>query len=51
MQEKNNKDVPDNLKFYRKGRSNYIKELSAEQQDTLLNWPGYKDLNRRIYED
>jgi len=51
MQEKNNKDLPDNLKFYRKGGSNYIKELSAEQQDILLNWPGYKDLNRRIHED
>ena len=51
MQEKNNKDVADNLKFYRKGGSNYIKELSAVQQETLLNWPGYKDLNRRIYED
>jgi len=51
MQEKNNKDLPDNLKFYRKGGSNYIKDLSAEQQDILLNWPGYKDLNRRIHED
>ena len=51
MQEKNKKDIPENLKFYRKGGSNYIKELSAEQRYTLLNWPGYKDLNKRIHED
>jgi hypothetical protein len=51
MQEKNKKDVPDNFKFYRRGGSNYIKELSVEQQETLSNWPGYKDLNRRIHED
>lgn len=51
MQEKNNKDVPDDLRFYRKGGSNYIKELPEDQQKTLLEWPGYKDLNRRINEN
>lgn len=51
MQEKNKPDLPDNLKFYRKGGSNYIKELPEDQQKTLLEWPGYKDLNRRINEN
>ena len=51
MQEKNKKDVPDNLKFYRRGGSNYINELPKEKQDLLLNWHGYKDLNRRINEN
>jgi hypothetical protein len=51
MQEKNKKDVPDNLKFYRRGGSNYINELPKDQQDILLNWPGYKDLNKRIHEN
>jgi hypothetical protein len=51
MQEKNNKDAANELKFYRKGGSNYINELPQNQQDVLLNWPGYKDLNRRINEN
>jgi hypothetical protein len=51
MQEKNKTDVPDELKFYRRGGSNYINELPNEQQEILQNWPGYKDLNRRINED
>ena len=51
MQEKNKADVPDHLKFYRRGGSNYINELPKSQQDVLLNWPGYKDLNRRINEN
>ena len=51
MQEKNKSDTPDELKFYRRGGSNYISELSNEQQEILLNWPGYKDLNRRINEN
>jgi len=50
MQEKNKADTPDELKFYRRGGSNYIHELSKDQQDILLNWTGYKDLNRRINE-
>lgn len=51
MQEKNKSDISDELKFYRRGGSNYISELPNEQQDILLNWPGYKDLNRRINEN
>jgi hypothetical protein len=51
MREKNKKDVPDNLKFYRRGGSNYINELPKDQQDILLNWPGYRDLNKRIHEN
>jgi hypothetical protein len=51
MQEKNKADIPAELKFYRRGESNYIRELPKEQQDILLNWPGYKDLNRRINEN
>ena len=51
MQEKNKADVPDNLKFYRKGGSNYINELPKDQQDILSNWPGLKDLNSRIHEN
>jgi len=51
MQEKNKVDVPDELKFYRRGGSNYIDELPKEKQNLLLNWPGYKDLNRRINEN
>jgi len=51
MQEKNKSDTPDELKFYRRGGSNYISELPNEQQEILLNWPGYKDLNRRINEN
>ena len=51
MQEKNKADAPSELKFYRRGESNYISELPKEQQDLLLNWPGYKDLNRRINEN
>ena len=39
------------LKFYRKGGSNYISELPKKQQDILLNWPGYKVLNKRINEN
>ena len=50
MQEKNKADIPDHLKFYRRGGSNYIDELPKQQQDVLLNWPGYKDINRRINE-
>jgi len=51
MQEKNKADTPDELKFYRRGGSNYISELPKAQQDVLLNWPGYNDLNRRINEN
>ena len=51
MQEKNKADIPAELKFYRRGESNYIRELPKEQQDILLNWPGYKDLNSRINEN
>ena len=51
MQEKNKADAPDELKFYRKGGSNYISELPKKQQDILLNWPGYKVLNKRINEN
>ena len=51
MQQKNNKQVPDELKFYRRGESNYINELSKSQQDILLNWPGLQDLNKRINEN
>ena len=51
MQEKNNPDAPSELKFYRRGKSNYINELPEEQRKVLLNWPGYKDLNKRINEN
>ena len=51
MQQKNNKQVPDELKFYRRGESNYINELPKSQQDILLNWPGLQDLNKRINEN
>ena len=51
MQQKNNSDVPNELKFYRKGGSNYIADLSKDEQDVLLNWPGLKDLNKRINEN
>ena len=51
MQQKNNADAPNELKFYRRGGSNYINELPDEQQKILLNWPGYNDLNRRINEN
>jgi hypothetical protein len=51
MQQKNNADAPSELKFYRKGGSNYISDLPKDQQDILLNWPGYNDLNNRINEN
>ena len=51
MQQKNNADAPSELKFYRKGGSNYIFDLPKDQQDILLNWPGYNDLNNRINEN
>jgi len=51
MQEKNKQDVPNELKFYRRGGSNYINELPKEQQDILQQWPGLQDLNRRINEN
>jgi hypothetical protein len=51
MKEKNNKEAPDELKFYRRGGSNYIADLPKEQQDVLLNWPGLQDLNKRINEN
>ena len=51
MQEKNKQDVPNELKFYRRGGSNYIKELPKEQQDILQQWPGLQDLNTRINEN
>ena len=51
MQQKNNKQTPDELKFYRRGGSNYITELPESQQDILLNWPGLQDLNKRINEN
>ena len=50
MQQKNSKDVPDEIKFYRKGGSNYINELSKNEQNILQNWPGLKELNIRINE-
>lgn len=51
MKEKNNKEAPDELKFYRRGGSNYITDLPKEQQDILLNWPGLQNLNKRINEN
>jgi len=51
MQQKNSKDVPDEIKFYRKGGSNYINELSKNEQNILQNWPGLKELNIRINEN
>ena len=51
MKEKNKKEAPDELKFYRRGGSNYIADLPKEQQDVLLNWPGLQDLNKRINEN
>ena len=50
MQQKNSKDVPNEIKFYRKGGSNYINELSKNEQNILQNWPGLKELNIRINE-
>ena len=50
MQQKNNKQVPDELKFYR-WRIKLINELPKWQQDILLNWPGLQDLNKRINEN
>ena len=51
MQQKNKSDAPDELKFYRRGGSNYITDLPQTQQDILLNWPGLQDLNKRINEN
>lgn len=51
MQLKNKSDAPDELKFYRRGGSNYITDLPQTQQDILLNWPGLQDLNKRINEN
>lgn len=51
MQLKNKSDAPDELKFYRRGGSNYISDLPQTQQDILLNWPGLQDLNKRINEN
>jgi hypothetical protein len=51
MQQKNNADAPSELKFYRKGGSNYIFDLPKDQQGILLNWDGLKDLNKRINEN
>jgi len=51
MQQKNKSDAPDELKFYRRGGSNYITDLPQTQQDVLLNWPGLHDLNKRINEN
>jgi hypothetical protein len=51
MQQKNKPDLPSELKFYRRGGSNYINELPEEQQQILLNWPGLQDLNKRINEN
>ena len=51
MQQKNKQDIPNELKFYRRGGSNYINELPDEQQQILLNWPGLQDLNKRINEN
>ena len=51
MQQKNSKDVPDEIKFYRKGGSNYINELPEKEQKLLKNWPGLTELNRRINEN
>lgn len=48
MQEKNDTSTPTNLRFYRKGGSNYINELPQEQQDMLNNWPGLKELEDKI---
>lgn len=51
MQQKNKPDMPSELKFYRRGGSNYINELPEDQQHILLNWPGLQDLNKRINEN
>lgn len=51
MQLKNKSNAPDELKFYRRGGSNYITDLSQTQQDILLNWPGLQNLNKRINEN
>ena len=48
MQEKNDSSKPSNIRFYRKGGSNYINELPQEQQDILNNWPGLKELEDKI---
>ena len=48
MQQKNSKDVPDEIKFQRKGGSEYINELPEKEQNILKNWPGLKELNMRI---
>jgi hypothetical protein len=51
MQQKNKPDAPEELKFYRRGGSNYISNLPIAQQDILLNWQGLQDLNKRINEN
>jgi len=51
MQTKNKTDVPNELKFYRRGESDYFLELPITQQIHLKNWPGYLKLVRRINEN
>jgi hypothetical protein len=49
MQEKNDASKPAELRFYRKGGSNYINELSEEHQQHLKNWDGLKELEDKIF--
>lgn len=48
MQEKNNKNQPEKIRFYRRGGSNYIEELPLEQQQILKNWPGLDQIKKHI---
>ena len=48
MQEKNDKNKPANIRFYRRGGSNYINELPISQQEILKSWPGLNQIKNNI---
>lgn len=48
MQEKNDSSKPKEIRFFRRGESNYIDEANQDQQKILLNWPGLGNLIERI---
>ena len=48
LQNENKNNRPPELAFFRKGQSNYVNELPSEQKTKLVEWPGYKDLTRKI---
>lgn len=48
MQEKNDKSKPADIRFYRKGGSNYINELPKSQQHILKSWPGLEQIKDSI---